>query len=490
MPAQTLLFQDFRGGLWAPQGAAAALPPSVLLQATNLEYWTVPGGGGERVGVRGRRGYLAWSTVGGQPRGLLRYYPASGTKGTLVPYQNGAVVNFLKDSNDDGTLESITGNFNATSGAHWRWINVPQQNKAYGVNGTANGIRSWDGTTLALVTPVGTAVNGPYLCTWHGAFWATKSDEIWQQIYSSNGVNIADWPGLRSFVVQDPRGSKITGLTPAPGGDLLLILKEDGIFRYQGDPDSVGGSGVSQVPGKGCSCPRTVTLTEFGVFYGRLDGLYLTDGSSTPAVEISRPIRPLWTQYVTKTNVADVVGLWDKHRRKYHVQLPGGPWLTAQAVDGAGWLWSTNTGIHDGGLAWEDASDGGRIFIATADARLFEIETGALDLTVPLTTTLQTAYTRLTPPLQTGRATRVWATYKGTAALTLRVSYDEAGSQVATLGQTGGAVQSARVFLDEVENIAGKRLALSLEGVAGGPAFELHELGVDVRVRSGRRFEG
>lgn len=253
--------------------------------------------------LRGRRGRVKWnaSALPGTSDVLTlhRFYPRVGSPSTLAAFQNGANVNFRHDTADNGTFGTITGAFNAATGKRWRFVNWPQKEASFGVNG-ADGLYSYNGT-LAPVSITGVAVDGPYIALWKNRLWSTKANELPFSLYASDLASATNWTGTQQLSLNDATGNLITGITPDPTGDYLIGTKEQSLWHFWGTFNLVMADlESSQTKDAWLELSPAHRL---GIIYVGRHGVYLNSGSQPVGIEISAPIRGVFRTPQAKMSI-------------------------------------------------------------------------------------------------------------------------------------------------------------------------------------------
>lgn len=441
-------FSSFLGGLWIPVQGQEAIPPTALQVADNLEFFSRPGDDGGFVRVRGRRGRVKWnaSALPGTSDVLTlhRFYPRVGSPSTLVAYQDGSNVNFRHDTADNGTFGSVTGNFNAASGQRWRFVNWPQKEASFGVNGV-NGLYSYNGT-LAVVSIGGVAVNGPYIALWKRRLWATKADELPFSVYASDLDSATSWTGTQQLSLNDATGNLITGIIPDPTGDYLIMTKEQSLFHFWGDI-ALGDGGTRKFSDQGNVAPNSLTLTDWGILYVGRHGVYLNSGAQSVGIEVSAPIRGLFRTPTSQNVYTQAVGFWYKRKQQYWLKLTPSdtytyvlqrvPLFSPQTGQerGALWLWGRflSTPLFSA-TAWDGATDDGRLLIGDRAGQVWHADTGALDDGGSYSVIAQSPRLLLDPKEQrVGRVASLEGHYAGNAPLVVDVRYDESAVNDVTI---------------------------------------------------------
>lgn len=440
-----LHFADWSAGLWLHESLDVYAPPSALLQAQNVEYFS---GGDGTVKLRGRRAKVRLNTdapLAGTVRTLYRHYPRSGDPSLLIAFENSGNVNFKKDTNDDGIFEAVTGDFNAQTGQAWQIVNWPTKNAAYGVNGY-NGLRKYDGslTEMTLVSSAFAATGsdiGPYITVWKDRLWFTKLSELNYSVYATDINSDTTISSSNHLSLNEPKGGNITGL--APFGDLILLFKDSAIFIFVGGLTT--GGQLTPFYAKGCVAPRTIQVSPHGVFYLARDGLFLTDGRSLPGLELSLPIRTLFVSPSGQTTYDTAIGQWYERKQQYHLKLDPSSATTyvlqrIETVNGPSWAWATFTNFAATAMATaESADDNGRLYLGDSAGKVWEADTGTEDDDDGTTSTIpilfQTPFVQITPEGLLGRAVRAGVLYRGKSTVKVEIRYDsDTAGSLTTIG--------------------------------------------------------
>jgi hypothetical protein len=139
-----------------------------------------------------------------------------------------------------------------------------------------------------------TGCTGPYITAYKSQLVATRNDSLGHLVFASDVNSDVTWDSTNSFSVNDPQGGFITGLVPFGGA--LLIFRQTSIWRFDGviTASGVDSAKLERISDEGCVAPKSIAVTPFGVIYVGRSGVFLTDGTTTPPVELSRPIRGLF----------------------------------------------------------------------------------------------------------------------------------------------------------------------------------------------------
>lgn len=451
------VFDNFSRGLWMVEAEDILLPPTSLLVARNVEYFS---DGEGRIRVRGRRGKRRRNTgaiLPGPIWTIHRHSPRNGVPSTLVAYQIPAIpaVGFQHDTNNDGILEPVTGTFPAQTGVIWQFVNNPTLDASYGVNGY-NGLRKYTGTTLSEVTlsggvfaPTGSDI-GPHITVGQQRMWVTKRDSLNHLIYFSD-VDRDDVFRSAAISLNDPSGGTIMGIVP--WRDAMLFAKTTGWWRFFGDPEF--GFEVHPYSERGCVAPRTIDVSPYGVFYLAADGLYMTDGADPSGVEMSQALNPLFLTPAGQTLYPNAIGKWMQRKEQYWLKLSPADdilYVLQRVVtpEGPLWLWSQWTNMASTELSVLDASaDNYTPMIGDADGLTWEGDIGTIDSDVfeetPIPIEIQTAFIPFEGGgLSYGRIIRAQAVFRSRQTLTLKVFYD-AKTAVAAQESIGLATPDVRM---------------------------------------------
>lgn len=439
----TLDFSDFSGGLWLPESLKFGAPETGLIVAENAEYFA---SGDGTIKIRGRRGKNRLNTstaLTGRINGIHRLYRRSDGPFTLITFEDTSdtgKVHFRHDKTDNGILATIATDFAASIQKRFQFITWPSQDKAYFVNGH-DGLRSYDGTTIAeeVLSGVWTGANGtdgndigPYLDLFNQRLVATKTDALHSHIYFSDPNEPSVWPAANQISIQTSLGGKMTGIRTHD--EFLLLFKDTGLFRFQGDPEFLQNSDLVPISPWGCVAPYSIKWTPYGVMYLARDGLRITDGQSAVPIELSAPVRTLFVSPGTQATYTDAVASWSLRKKQYRIKLDAASdthvlqWI--DSLNGPRWLWSTATNTDDvySLSEGEDANDNGRVFAGDSAGKFWELDVGEKDDDFHAITewdmTIQLPFTQMHPRHLWGRASRFRTVTSRKKALNHFVRYD------------------------------------------------------------------
>jgi hypothetical protein len=484
-------FDNFSAGLWLPDSYEASVPPGALLQADNIEY--LPNGS-----IRGRRGRVKLNATsfgaGTKVISLHRHYPRTGTPSFVAAIDNGSSVTIHHDTTGNGTFTTPTGGSGFTTGKRWYFTHFPSRDRTFMANGS-NALRSYDGTTVTVVSQTGVPANGPYIAAWKGRLWATKSDQLSHAIYASDLNDETNWPGTNALNLSDRQGGVITGIMPL--GEVLLFFKKTTLWRFVGDIE-FGGFQLAPYSDRGCIAPDTIQLAPYGVYYLAQDGLRLTDGQDPDGVEVSRPIRPLFVSRSDENAYVNAVGVYHPRDDAYYLTInPAGSTVYVchrlRLVDGrVVFAWSRHTSLPmHSGTSWSSGNDEGELFAGDTNGTIWKTEFGTMDDTAAISSTIKTAPWSL----DQGRrfaASRLTVQYRGSVPLSYVIEYDQnSAKQVSgSVGATQGlGPQYARTDITNVTQF-GRYATLSLTNASDSYNFELSFAEVDERTHGLRAYLG
>ena len=465
-----LTFSDFSGGLYESQALRIYSGPNSLLQAQNIEYFV--SGGGE-VKIRGRRGVVRYTTSAeaGVIRSLYRHSRRSGARSLLVAYENGSGnITFKHDTNDDGTLEVISGVPTTTTGARWHFATWPSQDATYMVSTAASGadgLRKYDpgaGTPITTVSLTGVSVDGPYLTVWKDRLWVTKASELNYSVYASELNDPTTFPATNQLSVNDPEGGIITGLVAF--GDSLLIFKNTGIWRFTGDIEfSDSSSQLTQYSDVGCIAPETIeNIPGIGIIFLSQYGLRLTDGQDPHPFDVSYSILPNFITPSTQSAYSSAFGKYHPRKGIYYLFLSSATtpyklsFFSSTPVGSPRgrsdkFLWSkdswfqsqanTNNSTITPYCLTNETSEGdnGDFFVGDSQGKIWKVDYGVVDSdTVSSVVTdysiypkIQTAFVPMDAQLgRMSRAGRFYISFRGKTTVQCEVRFDHSTSAAAS----------------------------------------------------------
>lgn len=353
----------------------------------------------------------------------------------------------------------------------------------------ANAVRRYDGRQW--VTGPLDARKGPYAALWRNRLWATDPAELAFSVYASGINDVESWRPELQLSVGDPRAGTITGLES--DGDRLVILKDSGVWTFEGDVEF--GGVLTQVAEIGCVAPRSVTVLPEGIAYVSEDGVFLLPRGGVTPVELSRAIRPLFRGRAGGTKYTGAVMAYVRTRRQLWLKLAptdSGVYLATylSGEDGAKIAWSYIPEIDMDAVASLDGEgDDSDLLIGGSDGWLRQYDYGSDDDGAAINIRVRTAAKQLDQGNARGAVRRIYAIGRTTGDVTMGVRYDnetaDAAEATADLG-AAPAIQHPRVTLAGLDH-AGRFASLFLE-TASGPEFELHQLEAEFVARTGLRW--
>jgi hypothetical protein len=402
---------------------------------------------------------------------------------------------------------SVPGNFTKlvqmlNSGYRPKFVYWPARNMTFVFCGgdtlySYNGV-NFSGVLSGIIADVTmTPRTGPHATLYRDRLYATDPDELNYSIYASDVLDETIWRPDAHLNVSDPQGGRINGLEA--WGDSLWIFKETSIWRWTGDVSLEAGIGsLSQVSERGCVAPATIQVTPWGIVYLASDGLFAmtTEGEQ----ELSAPIRPLFASRKSQNVYTTAVGVYHGRREAYYlkldptadecyvchrVQIP-----TSDGVQ-ISFAWSKIPSLRmTAACTWPGEQDKGELFLGDVQGYIWEADVGTSDTAVPIVSTIQTPFRSLSGDRVLGRAYEAEVIYRGTAALSGDLRYDQAiAAQVAlALGSAMPlpAFQYPRQTIVDQANL-GRFVSVTLTCAEGGPEYELHEISLSTHLRSKRR---
>ncbi len=372
----------------------------------------------------------------------------------------------------------------------------PEQDRSYVFSGAAAALIEYDGRAAEFVyqNPDGLPPRrGPVATLWQGRLVATEPSEPFSVYFS--GVNDPTrWLGKWHLAVNDPGAGQVTGLVGLD--DRLLILKDTGAFLFAGDVE-LGGQ-LAKVSDIGCISRRSVVSTPYGAMFVGRDGVYLSTPDRPAPERISDAISPLFRGRLMQSLHRDAIGQWVSKLDAYVVRLDLGTQVAyvAQRVPGReGWhfAWTQFTNFAPSAMTtFEGVGDSGEWYTGSTTGFVREADVGSDDDGTPIAIAVSTASLPLTQNLEEFRATHLLAEARSGKALPCELVYDRtalgAGVSV-TLGEAVGvsAFQVPRAFVADTATF-GRRVRVRVTNPTDGPAFELHQVGLEVDRRTFKRW--
>lgn len=493
-----LLFASFAGGLWKEEGREFSVPTDALLIADNLEYLR----SGAIIGRRGRT-KLNSSALPGPVLALWRHYPRSGTKNTMAFVDIGASVSVWRADGDSGTfVEDTTG---LADDARWNFANWPAKNATLLVS-SGGGLRHWNGTTVAAVSPDGdnevTLTDlGPYITLHKSRLFATHVDELNYSVYASEVNDETLWLSASQLSANDPQGGLITGL--ASFVDYLLVLKEASLWRFVGDIGTGITAQFQRYSDTGCVAPDSVAVTEYGVLFVGKRGVFLTDGVDPNPPEMSLPIRSLWVSRDSEEVYSSAVGRWYPKKQQYVLKLDPAdsdayvlsrveflkenPFVNESSR--VAWVWSHHTNLPmDCAAVWASETDDGRLITGDDSGYVHIYDSGSTDDGTAITTTLQTAGAPidnladrnqdLAARARSGRATDCRVLHRAGAVINGEVLYDQASPGAGASFTVGSSTLEQKWYRSVIsdQTLFGRFVSIWLRNTSSGPDFEVHAI--------------
>lgn len=309
-----IVYEDFSGGE-NRRDVYIGLKPHDLLAAENVEPLALGS-----PAIRGRSGQTNLITgLSGPIRSLYRFYKRDGTATTLATY--GTKVVKISDAGVETVLSSAFTNDKKFAFTTWT-----AKDAAYLTNGV-DAVQKYDAVTLAALG--GSPPAYPYIEFYGDRLWLVKEADA--RFTDLNVDNV--WPAANALNISDRKGGIATGVRSL--GDVLIFLKDTGLWRFQGSP-ILGGvlEQYSEIP---CIAPWTVLVAEEAVVFLAPDGLYATDGFET--VKISGKLDPIFTGFFR-----GAVGGWYAKLKQY--------WFAYSTSGGANDQLYVLTPPRDGGEEW------------------------------------------------------------------------------------------------------------------------------------------
>jgi hypothetical protein len=459
---------DFSVGLWNTDGVDLTAPPNALVTADNIEY--LPNGS-----IRGRRGRVKYNSVAlpGSVLSLHRHYPRTGTPSLLAAFVNGSTVEIRHDTVGNGTFSTLSGGTGFAANKRWRFVTWPEKGATFLVNGSDN-MRVYDGSTL---TNMGTSPRkGPYITLWQDQLFATDPNELNYSLYASRPEDETDWPLNRHISVSEGIGGNITGLSPHP--DAIIILKEGGLWRFTGQ-------NAFRYSTIGCIAPDTVQLTPWGTVFLSKSGLYVTDGQGEMPIELSLPIRPLFSSRSTETLYSNAIGIYQPMFDRYIIKFdPINSFVyVVQRLPGNKFAWARFTSFPmNCATTLEAGTDDGRLLIGDTTGIIWRAGTGNLDDTSPFTSVIKTA-SFLHQDDAIAATGRLTVMYRGSVPLSYVIEYDQNSAKQVS-GSIGSSqsvgIQYKRTNITDLTKF-GRSTAIQLSNPSDAFDFELLFAELDMR---------
>lgn len=353
-----------------------------------------------------------------------------------------------------------------------------------------NDVRRFDGSVF--VAGPAAARKGPYAALWRNRMWATDPAELAFSVYASSINDVESWPPELQLSVGDPRAGTITGLEGDAGR--LVILKDSGLWSFEGDPE-FGGS-LQQIAEIGCVAPQSVTVIPEGIAYVSEDGVFVLPRGGVDPVEISRPIRALFRGRAIGSKYTEAVCAYVRTRRQLWCKFSpsdSGGYLAhyLSTADGPKIAWSYVPDLDMNAAATLDGEgNDSELLVGGADGFLRQYDTGSDDAGTAITSRVRTAGRQLDAGMAEGQIRRLVASARLSAAATFGVRYDKQTADAETQGagvapSSPGIWHPRATFVDLAQK--GRFASLSLAST-GGPEFELHVIDADFVLKTGLQW--
>jgi hypothetical protein len=473
---------DFLGGLYIPPYLGASIPSNALLRADNIEF--------DSSGlVRGRRGRALYATVPAAVTSMWRHYPKTGSPSFLAALDSGTSVTLMHDTASTGTFAPISGGGTYATGKRFTWSNWASKDKSFGANGDI--LISYNGV-VTTVTQTGPAILGPYITVHQSRLFGTRPDEINYSVYASEINDETTVNPVNQLNVSDPQGGSITGLFTMP--DRLVIFKSSCIFTMLGD---IRYSAIlTRLSEIGAISSQAIAQAPYGIFFVGRQGIYLTDGVNPTPMEMSGPLRALFTSPTGNISYPNAVGYYYPRKDQYHVKLDPSHAHTyvlsrvpKVGSNGQTWAWAVNMSEPLVAAAtWDSEGDTGSAYVADHLGHIYQMDTGATDDGTPYTSMIQTAALRLDEQQRVGRVSYLFLNYTGSGPATVGLRYNNASVNDLsfTLGETGSlALQRPRQMIVD-QSKSGQFVSAVVVLPLDGPSAELYSIRMDARLRSSR----
>lgn len=422
------------------------------------------------------------------------YYTVPDTGITVIGHTDGALITYETLDVTNGNRTAITGGSLIQPPGRPNAVIWPQKQRLYFFDG-ANAPQVYDGSTMfPLVGAPDSQLDpprGPYVVLHLSRLFATQPGEGQYSVYASEPDRDDQWLPDAHLSVNDEAGGHVTGL--ASFGQLLIMLKDTSLFSFFGS--IVYGGQLTLYSRVGCVAPDTVQVTPEGVIYLGRDGLKMTDG--TGAVDISAPIRSLFSGRLEETVYTNAVGRWFPRRQQYWLKLdpttePGYILHRIASPNGTTLAWSRVPVLPmNCGEVFNLATDEGELYLGDLEGNVWERDIGLDDDGDAISSIVRTQDRILDAKTRRlGRAFAVRPLYRGATPFVLGLNYDSALTDVLTFapGSTLADVdyQNPRTFVANQTHF-GRFLAIAAASNESAN-FELHRVDVDVRMRGLRRW--
>ena len=486
-------YEDFRGGV-NKRDAPIGLAPNELIASENME----PSNGG--VWIQGRAGqtnYNATAIDTNAIKSLHRFYRQNVT-GILIATSG---TKIYKGNDGPGTFTDIS-DVAFTTGKKFTFAGWSAKDKVYMTNGVEV-LRSWDGVAATTAIVGGSPPVASFVEFHQDRLWLLQDNLAYFSDLNVDNV----WPGASALNVADSKGGVgkfIKGL-----GQVLVIGKDSGLFRFQGSP-KLGGElrRYSDIP---CIAAYTADTSDFGVIFLGPDGIYVTDGFSVE--KISPNLNPLFTD-LFRTSVGKY---WPKKKQYwFSYSTSGGTndqlWVGThiKTPEGNAVAWHQYLGFKAECFAvLNGGSDKGELYYGRGDdGKVRKTDTTAQDVGTDYTCKFQIRHEDFGDARVNKQLRWMKAVFDSVKAVTYAVDYSfgEAtggGGAIAARNQSGtliwgsgnwgeklwgGPVTSNR-RTSVLDLKYGRYLSAAFQNTGDGAAFKFYGLILEARVKDLRAYE-
>jgi hypothetical protein len=434
--------------------------------------------------------------------GVWVYFTAADEAKFIIGHISGGNVTY--ETLTAGAFTAITGSGVPVADSGFRpWlVHWPEKEKVFIFNGL-NTPRQYNmATMIELPSKEGSGTQpptGPYAVLHKARIFASHAGELSHSIYASEVNDETNWPPEYHLNVSDDRGGIINGL--ASWQDYLLIFKDTVLFHFLNDIAAGGQLRIFE-PVHGCISADTIQVSPWGVYYLARSGLRLTDGQTTKSV--SEAIRSLFTGRTADTLYTNAVGIYFPRKDQYWLKLDPDDadgyvlhritYPAEGGVEGVKFAWSYMPSMPmNVGEVWEGGEDDGDLYVGDLNGWVWERDTGDQDDSVDYAIEIVTPQRQLDPRTRArGRATDIRPMFRAGAPVAIGLRYDQTLSDDVTLASVGASpspaeYQEPRQFVSDMTKF-GRFLSVRVAASSGGPEFELHRIGAEVRMRSNRRW--
>lgn len=172
------------------------------------------------------------------------------------------------------------------------------------------------------VKPKGLPPKAAYITAFQNRLFLAGDPDNVNTVYYSDVLSAEAFPaGDNSFLVDNEKGDKVTGI--APNHKVLFVFKDRSIYSVDGDIER-GQFAVREVSGGdvGCSSHHSIKQVKGMLMFLGQKGVFAIDPNSSPPEEISDIIEPEFTDFDVEFDFSQAVAVNDTFTDKYLLYMP------------------------------------------------------------------------------------------------------------------------------------------------------------------------